>query len=325
VRFGFLHDFPGLRGAVRRTLALEHEVVWAHSANWAYFLPEAELGRTVLDVQDCYDLGYRRRAARPTCGTWEKVKIRAKRHLYRRFVRRHMQAVRRIVMVNREDARSLSRILGGRRVEVVTNGVDARYFAPSAARPAGSGAPTLLFTGAMGTGHNVDAALFFARQVLPRVRRRVPECRFVVVGKSPSARVKTLERTAPGTRVVGAVEDVRPSLWSADVYVAPMVSGTGVKNKILEAWAAGCPVVSTSLGCEALRSRHGKNVLIADEPAEMARQVLRLLQDPPLRHRLGEAGRETARRFYRWDVQAGRFEKLLLEAAQARRVQKEAG
>ena len=317
LRSGFIQDWPALRRAVSGALTTEYDVIWGHSANWAYFLPRECLGRTVLDVQDCYDLSYRRHAA-VARNPLEIGKAHVKRLLYRRFAKRYLRHVRTIVMVNAADADSVGSLIGREKVRVVPNGVEADWYR----RPVGwqpvRDAPLIVFTGAMSTSHNDGAALFFARRVFPHIRKQVPRCRFVAVGKSPSRRLLEVASSVPGVLVTGLVADVRPYLWDATVYVAPMLSGTGLKNKILEAWAAGCAVVSTSLGCEALETRAGENILIADTPDELLVQIMRVLKKPELRETLGRSARDTVLRSYRWETRASQFQELLMEAAQHR-------
>jgi len=313
VLFGFLHDAAAIRTGLKGALDRDYDVVWGHSADWAYFLPRHLLGRTLLDVQDCYDLSYRRQAK--AASLRRRAKLAVKRRLYRYYARKYMSAVNTLVMVNQADADSVARILPGAKVEVVANGVDTRYYAPPGDWSRRPDAPTLVFTGVMSARQNVDAVRFFARRVLPLIRESVPGCCFQIVGRSPGKRVRELEDPRAGVQVVGGVPDIRPYLWDATLYVAPMISGTGIKNKILEAWAAGCAVVSTGLGGEALRARHDENILLADSPREMARQVARAMQDPALRSRLGRRGRETARQHYNWETHASHFERLLFEAA----------
>ena len=119
-----------------------------------------------------------------------------------------------------------------------------------------------------------------------------------------------------GIRVAGDVPDVRPYLDWAAAAVVPMRSGGGIKNKILEAWAMAVPVVATSMSLHGLAARVDENILTADEPADFARQVLRLLADPDLRTRLSARGRETAVREHSWDRTTAQIEHCLHQAHQ---------
>jgi len=122
LRSGFIQDWPALRRAVSGALTTEYDVIWGHSANWAYFLPRECLGRTVLDVQDCYDLSYRRHAA-VARNPLEIGKAHVKRLLYRRFAKRYLRHVRTIVMVNAADADSVGSLIGREKVRVVPKNV----------------------------------------------------------------------------------------------------------------------------------------------------------------------------------------------------------
>ena len=314
LRFGFIRDAAEIRREVRRSLDRHYDAVWGHSACWPLFLPECVLAKTVLDVQDCYDLSYRRQLALQPA-MLRRAKLMVKRWQYRTCVRRHMRSVAAVVMVNEADVASIRHLAPGLRVEVVDNGVDCQHYARPEEWTQQRQGETIVFTGVMSAGHNVQAALFFADKVLPLVRDTIPTAQLLVVGKSPADRVLRMARQTPGMVVVADVPDLRPYLWPATVYVAPMVSGTGIKNKVLEAWAAGCAVVATSLGCEALAAREGENILIADDPASMASKVVRLLNDEALRCRLGTEAVRTARHEYGWAKRARRFEELLWSAA----------
>jgi len=170
VLFGFLHDAAAIRTGLKGALDRDYDVVWGHSADWAYFLPRHLLGRTLLDVQDCYDLSYRRQAK--AASLRRRAKLAVKRRLYRYYARKYMSAVNTLVMVNQADADSVARILPGAKVEVVANGVDTRYYAPPGDWSRRPDAPTLVFTGVMSARQNVDAVRFFARRVAAYSRER---------------------------------------------------------------------------------------------------------------------------------------------------------
>jgi len=141
--------------------------------------------------------------------------------------------------------------------------------------------------------------LWFADEVLPLVRAAVPEFTLDIVGSSPPPAVRRLAR-APGVHVIGRVPDPRPWLRDAAIVVVPLRAGSGTRLKILEAWAAGRPVVSTTVGAEGLDAAHGRHLLVADDAPGFARAVRRLLADPRLRDRLAHAGRTLAEERYGW-------------------------
>jgi glycosyltransferase involved in cell wall biosynthesis len=182
--------------------------------------------------------------------------------------------------------------LGGATVRVVPNVYEpARSPAPvSAASP--PSAPVLLFVGFLGYEPNLDAARWFAEAVLPLVRQRRPDTQLLVVGRFESPAAVAGLRAADGVTVTGEVADLAPVLAGARAAVVPIRFGGGTRVKILEAFAAGLPVVTTSVGAEGLSVRDGEQLLVADDPRGFAEACLRLLADPALA--AGVAGRGRA-------------------------------
>jgi sugar transferase (PEP-CTERM/EpsH1 system associated) len=225
-----------------------------------------------------------------------------------------------VVAVSGRDAELIRSWFGCERVQVVCNGVDLDYFRPAAGSERDG---QLLYAGSMDTIANADAARWTVSEVLPLVAQEHPEVSLDIVGRNPTLAVKSLARQGP-VRVTGSVEDVRPYYSAAQVVVVPLRVGGGTRLKILEAWAMGKAVVSTSVGCEGLRARHGRNLLIANDAPAFAQAIVRLLEDPIGRRSLGEAGRQTAAAHYDWDVVASglaeAWEEVRLKAGPACRV-----
>src|SRR5262249_11929239 len=157
----------------------------------------------------------------------------------------------------------------------------------------------LVFSGSMDWHPNEDAILYFIDTILPRIRRDVPGASLAVVGRNPSARLRAAAERA-GVLVTGTVDDVRPFVREADVYVVPMRAGGGTRLKLFEALALAKPVVSTSIGAEGLALAPGREVLIADAPRDFACAVVSLLRDPQRRRALGLAGRRLVEQRYSW-------------------------
>jgi glycosyltransferase involved in cell wall biosynthesis len=219
-----------------------------------------------------------------------------------RFEREALARFDRVVVCTEPDARRLARVAAAERIRVVPTGVDLDEFAPGAA-PA---TPTLVFVGHYPHFPNEDAAVFFARRVLPRVRQARPDVRFLAVGSSPTPAVMALGRE-PGVIVTGTVPSVAPFLRQAAVFVAPLRLGQGIKGKILEAFAAGVPVVATPCAADGLGARAGVELELASSPRAFASVVAALLSDEGRRRRLGEAGRAFARRAWSWPALAPRL------------------
>jgi glycosyltransferase involved in cell wall biosynthesis len=146
---------------------------------------------------------------------------------------------------------------------------------------------------------NIDGALNFAREVWPQVRERQPNLVFTIVGRDPPPEVRELERM-PGIEVTGTVADVRPYYREALVAVVPLNVGGGSRLKILEAMAAGTPVVSTTLGAEGLEVRSGENILIADRKEQLVAAILSVVENESQRRGLQAGGRALISDRYDW-------------------------
>ena len=169
----------------------------------------------------------------------------------------------------------------------------------------------LVFTGVMDYGPNEDAAVYFVEAVLPLIQKNHPAVEFWVVGKDPTARVRALA-SLHGVHVTGGVPDVRPYLRSAGIFVCPLRFGAGVKNKLLAALAMNKAVVATRLSVEGLDLQQNKDLLLADDPAEFAANVTRLIEDVDFARQLGQNGQAAVKDKYSWEHSA----KLLEDALQ---------
>jgi len=181
--------------------------------------------------------------------------------------------------------------------QILENGVDLDYF-----HTAPSGITTrlkLVFVGMMGWMPNSDGIKYFVSEILPRIRNEFPGIEVDFVGKDPPEDIVKLS-DMPGIRVTGTVDDVRPYVWDAQVYIVPLRFGGGTRLKILEAFAMHKPVVSTSLGCEGIECRNGKELLIADLPSDFADAVIRLLLNSALREDLGSNAAQLVKMHYGW-------------------------
>jgi glycosyltransferase involved in cell wall biosynthesis len=185
-------------------------------------------------------------------------------------------------------------------VEVVENGIAVDSF--SAVSPLRREAPPIVtFTGLLGYWPNADACIYFVSAIWPRVLDRVQGAVFRMVGRVPPASVVELTRHR-SVELHADVPDILPWFGASQIMVAPLRAGSGTRLKILEAFAAGRPVVSTSIGCEGLTVGNGEHLLIADRPEEFADRVAQLLTDAALRERLVAAARSLVHR--RYDVPA---------------------
>jgi glycosyltransferase involved in cell wall biosynthesis len=161
-------------------------------------------------------------------------------------------------------------------------------------------AKNIVCIGGMFYPPNVDGVLWFARQVFPLVRHEIPESHFWIVGARPDRRIVQLGREDASVQVTGYIEDTNVYLCDSAVFIVPLRAGGGMRVKILDAWARGIPIVSTTIGCEGIDVQPGVNILIADTPADFAQAVLRVIRDPALGKRLAENGRRWVETHYDW-------------------------
>jgi polysaccharide biosynthesis protein PslH len=169
--------------------------------------------------------------------------------------------------------------------------------------------PALVFTGKMDYRPNVDAALWFAEEILPRIRLVKPEAQFFIVGQKPTERLTKLNGQN-GVIVTGAVEDTRPFIAESAVYVAPLRMGGGTRFKLLEAMALTRPIVSTTIGAEGFAVRSGQELLLADTPENFADAVVQLLNDSARAAAIGQAGLAFAQAHYDWSAIIPKVERV---------------
>jgi glycosyltransferase involved in cell wall biosynthesis len=200
------------------------------------------------------------------------------------------------------------------RVHVVPNGVDVDSYGavprPSACAP---GAELLVFPAMFMYGPNAAAARFLIRELMPLMRDATRACRLVLVGSMPTAEMLDAARNDDRIVVTGTLPDVRPFLQAASAVVVPLFQGSGTRFKILEAFAARVPVITTAVGADGLDVEDGTHVLIAQTAAEFAAAVERLWSDPDLVERLTRHAHDLVRRNYSWDAACRRIADALGE------------
>lgn len=270
-----------------------HAFGWGTGALWRH-VSGVPVVHVVVDA-------WHRNAVNRRLPVWRQVTDIGELRRIRKHEQRHYPHNAVNVVVAPTDAEELRAHAPGARIEVVANGVDA---GPSATTP--PAAPVLGFHGAFEARHNIDAARVLVDDVLPRVRTVVPEARVLLVGRSPGTDVTRLVSDAVELRA--DVPEVRPALDDMSVYVAPLVSGWGIKNKVLEAMAAGRPVVTTSLGAAGIGA--GPGVVVADEPQRLAEEVIALLGDRERLAAEGAAGRDRVMRDFTWEQSAAAIERI---------------
>ena len=274
---------------------------------------------TVYDSVDCISLLFEQ-AARSGAQLRSRLMTSVDLTRTRRYEARLLTRYDQVVVTSGRDKdaleglarRYLPRQARPAPITVVTNGVDLEYFRPWENARSQDGR-TIVFTGKMSYHANVAAALYFAREVLPRIWTTDPGVRFQIVGKDPPEPVRQLA-TDQRIQVTGTVDDLRPYLAQATVAVCPALYAVGIQNKVLEAMAMGTPVVSTPAGCAALAAQERQEVLVAEGEEEQAAAVLRVLSDSALARRLSAAGRRYVEAHHSWEAGARRLVEVYRQA-----------
>lgn len=266
--------------------------------------------RRVMDLIDADSVKWAQYA--DDAPPWTSWLYRREARTLSRYERRIVDAFDRTFLVSRAEAALLG---DDPRLGAYANGVDLDYFAP--ASPAqGSGPTEIVFTGVMDYRPNVEGVQWFAEEILPRVRARLPDARFVIVGSRPSPAVRRLAER-PGIVVTGRVPDVRAFVGPAAVCVAPLRIARGLQNKVLEAMAMAKPVVATSQAFEGIDAVAGRDACVVDAPEAFADAVVGLVEDRARASAMGRSARAAMERAYRWDQVLGPLREALSAPAGA--------
>jgi len=313
-RFRFPEYYREIRSKVReRCLQNRCDLMYADLLPMGQYIDSALGVPAMIDLHDSMTL-MARRVLKTTRGWRKRLAIYS--HLMRiQQLEGALGETFGLVVTNSSvDEQVIREVSSASNAMTITNGVDMEYFAPDHSRV---DADKLVFTGVMGYGPNEDAAMFFAREIFPLVRKQRPNTEFWIVGSEPTDRVKDLEGLA-GVHVTGKVEDVRPYLSQAAVFVCPLRYGTGVKNKLLAAMAMQKPIVATSLSIDGLDLVDNREVLLADNPEAFAEKVVGLLVDRRAAGRLGSNGLARVQNQYSWAAMGQALERAIQTATESR-------
>ena len=209
--------------------------------------------------------------------------------------------------VSERDKNVLEKLAPEASISVIDNGVDTDFFRPSdlPVEP-----DTLVYAGSMSWYPNAEAMLYFAREIWPRLKADVPSIKMNLIGSHAPQELVHFSKKDANFRLHGFVDDVRPYILNTAVYIVPITVGGGTRLKILDAMAMGKAIVSTSIGCEGIKTTDGENIMIADDPDEFCRKIQLLFSDENLRKRLGAKARLTAEEHYSWKKIAPRLDDI---------------
>lgn len=201
------------------------------------------------------------------------------------------------VMVSATDEDELKSMTHDIKTVVVPNGVDVEYFSVRNENQSN----TIIYTGGMNMFANKDAVMHLIDDIWPRIKSRVPDAVFKIIGQDPPAELLEIAAADKDIQVLGYVDDIRPFVAESSVYVVPLRVGGGTRLKVLDALSQGKAIVSTSVGCEGITVTNGENIFIEDDDEAFANRVVELFNDQFLRKRLGLNARLLAEQKYAWE------------------------
>ena len=281
---------------------------------WEY-IPHPETYGVFITLQDVVFDKFRRMVR-----TERGLRAKARRWLYARTMAawepRYMERFDRCLVMSQRDGRLLQAHNARLHIEVVPNGVDTQLLT---LLPDQAAIPRLLFMGILAGGTNVDAVLYFHRQVLPLIQKKIPQVDLWIAGHKPCPEI--LQLAGERVRIIANPDSVVPCYAACTVAVVPLRAGGGTKLKILEAMALGRPVITTTIGAEGIDAVAGQSILIADDPAAMAAQTVNILTDADRRRQIALAGRRLVERHYDWTGIADHLMEIYAAVAGAKRRQ----
>lgn len=301
-------ESAAMRAQLQTLLQQEHyDVIQCEGLEMAIYLPLVKrLQPHAATVYDAHNAEYTLQARIAQVET--KTARRLPAALYSQVQARRIRRVEAmicqqadgVIAVSEEDASALRAFRDDKRVSVVPNSIFVRDY-EKANSTLDLGEHTLLFTGKMDYRPNVDAMLWFTREIFPSVRAHVPDAKLYIVGQQPHSSLQPL-REQPDIELTGWVEKVQPYLHAASVYVAPLRMGAGTRLKLLEAMASGCAIVATHAAAAGLPESSRNTLQIADEADPFAQAILELLNDPARRAMMGVAAQAAAHAHHDWSA-----------------------
>jgi sugar transferase (PEP-CTERM/EpsH1 system associated) len=293
----------------------DFDVLYVYSSAMAEYVLDADMPVRIIDFCDLDSEKYRQFASMQKPPLSWLYRMESKRLA---CYEKHVAAVfHHVLFINAEEQHLFDSGRRDGKTIVLSNGVDLqRYFGstlPSGPKTGDGNSPALVFTGTMDYLPNVDAVVWFAEKVLPKIKAIVPGTQFYILGRRPTRSIRKLHDPDKAIFVSGYVDNMRKRMKNADVFIAPMRIARGMQTKLLEAMACGVPVVTSPAATKGIGAWPNREVLVAETEAEYARQVLRLLFNPRLRNGLRNRAFSFIQHNFDWEKNLALLDKLILQ------------
>ena len=298
--------FFNTKQLVTRTISeLSPDAIIGHCAGAIQYISKTSLP-TIVDLVDSVAL-FNSRKQQPSNNIIRKIIATIDIFATNYYERKLSKIGKHCTFVSQLDCDWANKVSRIKNSQIITNGINTNYFAKVAWNPYST---QIVFIGVMNYAPNEDAAIWFGSNIFSKITSKYQELSFNVVGASPTPEVLQLSKTQ-NINVTGTVDDVRPYLNKALCFVCPMRLGSGLKNKILQAFSTGIPVISTSAGADGLDIIPDTHYLLANSENEFLAQVERLIENPALGEKIIENSYNLVNSKYSWVTQALKLENLL--------------
>ncbi len=236
-----------------------------------------------------------------------KLNLNTSKHLVASIMlsKRYLNKCDSIITVSEDDTTNIKKMTGFLNIHTIPNGVDFDFYCPD--HKIKKDVFKIVFSGSMNWSPNKEAIKWFVKNCWGMLLKEVPGAKLIIIGKLVGKEMKNYLESYENVEVLGFVDDIRNHIRSSQLSVVPMVSGSGIKNKILEAWALGQPVVATPLATRGLICKNNEDILIAELPKQFVSQIVKLFKDEELAKKLGKSGRQNVINNYSWEKVVEQF------------------
>ena len=301
---------PEVIGAVREELANHnYDLIHAETFYMMPHLPETNVP-VILVEQTIEYLGYESYAEKAPFLIRPLLQIDINK--IKKWEKHFWRSAKKLIVMSQADKEYIVKEIGDKdKIEVVANGVDSQWF--SKKRKKLPLKPTVLSVGTFNWLPNIEAVKFLVNRVWPLLKKEVKDVQLWIVGNAPTTEILNFQKQDLGIKVTGNIPDIRDAFKNAHVVAAPVFSGKGTRYKILEAMAAGTPVVATSIAVEGLGVEDGKHVILADSAVEMSDKIARLLKQPKERDQLSRRAKKFVTSQYDWKYISSKLDQVYQE------------